>query len=83
MPRCKQCGAPVDADEEGLTKKLINRGATEYLCLDCLAAFFGCTTDRLREKAEQFRRQGCALFAPCPAADDVPAPIDGERQNSK
>lgn len=64
MPACKQCGAPVNADEIGLTKKLINRGSTEYLCLDCLAAFFGCTTDRLREKAEQFRKQGCALFAP-------------------
>lgn len=64
MACCKQCGAPVNADEIGLTKKLINRGAQEYLCKNCLAAFFGCTTARLDEKIEQFRHDGCVLFAP-------------------
>lgn len=75
MP-CRQCGAPVSGDEIGLTKKLINRGSTDYLCINCLAAFFGCTTDRLREKADQFRRQGCALFAPLPVTDSCETDSD-------
>ena len=59
---CSRCGAALVADEIALTKKLINRGATEFLCLDCLAAFFGCSVERLHQKIEQFRRDGCALF---------------------
>jgi len=42
--------------------KLIDRGAKEYLCLDCLAAFFSCDRELLLKKAEQFRKQGCTLF---------------------
>lgn len=59
---CSRCGAALVAAEIALTKKLINRGATEFLCLDCLAAFFGCSVERLHQKIEQFRRDGCALF---------------------
>lgn len=76
--RCKECGAPLSADEMALTRKLINRGATAFLCLDCLAAFFGCDTDLLRRKAEQFRRDGCALFAPLPTPGGLPAAPHGK-----
>jgi hypothetical protein len=31
MDTCKVCGRTLDRDEIGLTKKLINRGATEFL----------------------------------------------------
>ncbi len=63
MANCKQCGRPLTDDEIGLHKKMINRGSTEYLCITCLAAFFHCEEVLLRKKIEQFREQGCMLFA--------------------
>ena len=61
---CKQCGAPLTHDEVGLTKKLINRGCTEYLCYGCMASHFQVTVELLREKVRQFREMGCTLFEP-------------------
>ena len=69
--RCCVCGAPLVPDEIALTRKLINRGAQQYQCLSCLADFFGCSTDLLREKIAQFRRQGCALFAQLPEGEEA------------
>ena len=68
--RCCVCGAPLVPDEIALTRKLINRGAQQYQCLACLAGFFGCSTDLLREKIVQFRRQGCALFTALPEGEE-------------
>ena len=63
MPEfCKRCGAAITPDEVGLTKKLINRGCTEYLCFDCMAAHFRVTVALLHEKVAQFREMGCTLF---------------------
>lgn len=62
MDVCKQCGKPLTRDEIGLHKKMINRGAKEYFCLECLAAYFGASTEQLKEKIEQFRKDGCTLF---------------------
>lgn len=62
MALCKQCGRELTSDEIGLHKKMINRGATEFLCLSCLAAFYHCGEDLLLRKIEQFREQGCMLF---------------------
>lgn len=67
--RCCACGAPLVPDEIALTRKLINRGAQQFQCMDCLAAFFGCGKELLYAKIAQFRRQGCALFAPLPEED--------------
>ena len=62
MPECIRCGAPVTKDEIGLTKKLINRGCTEYLCIHCLASHFQVTEDVLLSKVQEFREMGCTLF---------------------
>ena len=64
MARCKECGRELTCDEVGLHKKLINRGSTEFMCINCLGAFFHCEESLLRAKIEQFREQGCMLFAP-------------------
>lgn len=61
-PQCCQCGKSLHPDEIGLTKKLINRGATEYFCLSCLAARFQVSEDDLRQKIREFRAMGCTLF---------------------
>ena len=62
METCIQCGAPLTSDEVGLTKKLINRGATSFLCIHCLAKEFGVSKELLQEKIMQFRAMGCTLF---------------------
>ncbi len=62
MSRCVKCGRELVNDDIGLTKKLINRGSTEFYCMDCLAEMFNCSTGLLEKKIEQFRKQGCSLF---------------------
>ena len=62
MDNCKVCGAEVTRDEIGLTKKLINRGATEFLCLSCLAKKFDMTEEECRTLIDHFREAGCHLF---------------------
>lgn len=61
---CFQCGRAVSPDEIGLTKKLINRGATKWLCYACLSRRFDVSVDVLLRKVEEFREMGCLLFAP-------------------
>ena len=59
---CLRCGQPVTRDEIGLTKKLINRGTTQWLCYTCMSRHFDVTVDVLRRKVEEFREMGCLLF---------------------
>ena len=60
--QCRRCGKKLTKDEIALTRKLINRGTTDYFCLSCLASRFQVTEDILREKIRQFREMGCTLF---------------------
>ncbi len=62
LPVCISCSRTLTRDEVALTKKLINRGAKEFLCLSCLARHFDVPEDALKEKILQFRRMGCTLF---------------------
>ena len=59
---CCICGRDLIPDECALTKKLVNRGAAEYMCLSCLSEHFGVSVDTLRDKIRQFRDMGCTLF---------------------
>lgn len=63
MDKCIKCSRELTWDEIGLTKKLINRGATEFMCIDCLAEKFKVTPQRLYEKIAEFKELGCLLFA--------------------
>lgn len=76
---CKQCGRPLTSDEVALHKRLVNRGASAHLCLTCLAGYFGCGEDVLREKIAYFRRIGCLLFAE-EGRDDQPSPKKDQNQ---
>ncbi len=62
MAECVRCGAPLSPDEIGLTKKLINRGTSDFLCYPCMAEHFLVTVAELQEKVRQFREMGCTLF---------------------
>jgi len=59
---CVRCGVHLTNDEKALTRKLINRGTTQYFCLGCLADHFQVTEDILREKIREFKAMGCTLF---------------------
>jgi hypothetical protein len=63
MPCCKNCGKVLTADEVALNKKLINRGAVEFLCINCLGEYFDCSVDVLNRKIKEFKEMGCTLFA--------------------
>ena len=62
MSKCIQCGRELTADEIGLHRKMVNRAATEYLCIHCLAAYYGVSKQGLEEKIRQFKEMGCGLF---------------------
>lgn len=63
MARCVKCGKALTDNEIGLHKKMINRGATEFMCVNCLADYFGCRASLLIEKIDFFRNMGCMLFS--------------------
>ena len=60
--KCIKCGRELTYDETALHRKMINRGATEFMCIDCLAKHFGTTVEKLKERIEYFRKTGCSLF---------------------
>lgn len=64
MSRCVKCGKELSPIDVGLSKKLINRGATKFLCKACLAEKFAVTETLLDEKVRAFRAAGCVLFPP-------------------
>lgn len=59
---CHDCGRELSPDEIALTRKLINRGATELFCFECLSRVFKTTEMQLKELCDHFRRAGCSLF---------------------
>ena len=59
---CIKCGGTLKRVDIGLHKKMINRGATEYMCIDCLSEYIGVSKEELLRKAEYFKKMGCVLF---------------------
>lgn len=62
MTRCLQCGRILTHDEIGLHKKMVNRGAETFMCIDCLAGYYHVSKAGLEEKIKQFKEMGCTLF---------------------
>lgn len=69
MEHCKDCGKALTRDEVAVTKKLVNRGATSFSCVGCLARYFEVTEDDITERIAYFRASGCTLFEPSDAAE--------------
>lgn len=59
---CLTCGRELTNDDIGFHKKMVNRGATEFCCIDCLCEHFGITRDKAQEMIDRFRAGGCSLF---------------------
>lgn len=62
MNWCIQCARELTHDEIGLHKKMVNRGAKEFMCIDCLASYYNVSKKGLEEKIKQFKAMGCNLF---------------------
>lgn len=59
---CCKCNSPVDYNVIGLNKRLIGRNTRQFMCLHCLAEFFGTTESAMQHKIDEFRDDGCPLF---------------------
>ena len=70
---CRDCRRALTSDEIAVYRKLVRRDADTFLCKTCLAAYFSVPEKTIDRKIEQFRRQGCLLFAPAKAErkDDI------------
>ena len=60
--QCKVCRRPLTADEIAVTRKLVNRGATEFMCVTCLARYFEVRPEDILERIRYFKAAGCTLF---------------------
>lgn len=60
---CMECGSDLHADDIAIHRKLIYRGADEFLCIDCIADKFGCDREHIERLIKYFRTTGkCTLF---------------------
>jgi len=59
---CIRCGKNLNYMDIVAHKKFVNRGAEEFMCMDCLARHFDTTKEKLQERLDHFRKQGCTLF---------------------
>ena len=59
---CKECNKPLTADEKAVYLKMVNREATSFLCISCLAKYFDVEEALIYKKIEQFKEAGCMLF---------------------
>lgn len=60
--KCIKCKTELTNNDIGLHKKLVNRGATEYMCINCLSQYFKISVPVLEKKIVEFKKMGCTLF---------------------
>ena len=61
---CKTCGKLLHGDEIALYRKLVDRRASEYLCLSCYAEHVQTDVSNLQSLIDFYHRTGiCSLFA--------------------
>lgn len=60
--KCIKCSKELTKNDIGLHKKLINRGAKEFMCINCLSAYFKIPVEILEKKIIYFKEMGCTLF---------------------
>ena len=64
MSNCIKCGKEnLEPDEIAIYKKMINRGATEFMCIDCLADYYQVSRKAIEERIKFYRESGtCMMF---------------------
>lgn len=64
MINCVMCGKmDLEKDTIGINKKLLGLDMQNFYCMDCLAEYLECSVDELLDKIEEFKEEGCTLFA--------------------
>lgn len=61
--RCFHCGRELTPDEIAIYKRMVNRGAEDFLCITCFAEKFNVSEELIREKIVHFKQMGCTLFS--------------------
>ena len=60
---CRTCGAPLHDDDIAIYRKLVYRGAEDFLCIQCLADYFKCPKEEIEKRIRYYRESGvCTLF---------------------
>ena len=60
---CRQCGVELGSDDMAIYRKLVFRGAEDFLCIDCLAEYFKCPREEIEKRIRYYRESGeCTLF---------------------
>ena len=55
---CRECNSALLDDDIAIYRKLIYRGADEFLCIDCLGKQLGCTRDKIEQLIKYYRESG-------------------------
>lgn len=60
---CKDCGAELHDDDIAIFRKLVDRGAEYFCCIDCLCEQLGCKREAVEALIKYYRESGkCTLF---------------------
>ena len=63
MSNCTKCNKVLINDEVAIYKRLVSRGATEFLCIDCLSEYFKCDKSLILDRIISLKAMGCTLFS--------------------
>ncbi|MDF2587813.1 MAG: hypothetical protein K0S41_1654 [Anaerocolumna sp.] len=61
--RCRQCNKVLTRDEKAIYYRLVNRAATDFLCIPCLAEYFKCRVSDIEDRIISLKKMGCTLFS--------------------
>ncbi|MCL1866364.1 MAG: hypothetical protein FWF82_03025 [Oscillospiraceae bacterium] len=60
---CFKCGVPLKGYDSAIYRKLVNKLATDFMCIPCLSKHFGCEESAIYAQIEFFKEKGtCGLF---------------------
>lgn len=60
---CFRCGKHLESDAIPIYKKLVNRGAEEFMCIGCLAEYLKTDREYIEALIDYYTESGtCALF---------------------
>jgi len=59
---CIKCSKDLSVYDIGFYKKLVNRGAEEFMCIPCTAGHFRMTEETAWDMIRRFQKTGCSLF---------------------
>ncbi len=60
---CKKCGSELTDDAMAIYRKMVFRGADEFLCIPCLAEYFKVEVSEIEARIRFYRESGhCTLF---------------------